>query len=195
MEPRNTPVQQQRILPSKGPGPGNSFRSLKAPAILVSLYIIYLVVFVVIPALVSDVGQWMGDPLPPIYRMIGAVVLFVVFSILILFLTFYRQGDAASSKRTGPPAVTVAETGPRQVPQTASIGDMRFKPVMDISKEVRRPEPSSEARMQGTVIAARPQVIVYPSDVGGGIYGDTFIRLSQNKVLRMRSMIVDESYL
>jgi hypothetical protein len=41
----------------------------------------------------------------------------------------------------------------------------------------------------------KPHIIEYPSDVEGGIYGDTFIELGNEKVLKLRTIVVKDIYL
>jgi hypothetical protein len=40
-----------------------------------------------------------------------------------------------------------------------------------------------------------PKVIEYPKEVEGGIYGDTFININDGKVLKLRTLVVEDIYL
>lgn len=41
----------------------------------------------------------------------------------------------------------------------------------------------------------KPKVIVYPSEVEGGIYGDTFIDIDEDSVIKLRTLVVEDIYL
>ncbi|WP_455392635.1 hypothetical protein [[Eubacterium] cellulosolvens] len=41
----------------------------------------------------------------------------------------------------------------------------------------------------------KPKVLVYPSEVEGGIYGDTFIKIDDDTVMKLRTLVVEDIYL
>lgn len=41
----------------------------------------------------------------------------------------------------------------------------------------------------------KPIIIEYPSEVEGGIYGDTFINLDEDRILKLRTLVVSDIYL
>jgi hypothetical protein len=41
----------------------------------------------------------------------------------------------------------------------------------------------------------KPSIIEYPSEVEGGIYGDTFIEIDQDDTLKLRTLVVEDIYL
>jgi hypothetical protein len=41
----------------------------------------------------------------------------------------------------------------------------------------------------------KPSMVEYPSDVEGGIYGDTFIDINSDTILKLRTLVVEDIYL
>jgi len=64
------------------------------------------------------------------------------------------------------------------------------------SKEVKEKVKSADIISPGTkAINVKPKVIIYPSEVEGGIYGDTFIEIDNDTVVKLRTLVVEDIYL
>lgn len=44
-------------------------------------------------------------------------------------------------------------------------------------------------------VKVKPKVVIYPSEVEGGIYGDTFIEIDDETMIKLRTLVVEDIYL
>ncbi|MBN1390604.1 MAG: hypothetical protein JXA22_08185 [Candidatus Thermoplasmatota archaeon] len=154
------------------------------PILVMAIYLVYLGVFIVAPKFVSRLDEELGSMFPPLWRLVGAVVLFIVFAIVLVVNLMTR------STPEPPVQQRIQVTKAANVPPLPQ-GPPRFKPVVTDKQPVKTPKPAGT----GVNIPARSQVIVYPQEVEGGIFGDTYIGIGTNKVLKLRSLVVEPEYL
>ncbi|MGA1819625.1 MAG: hypothetical protein ACMUHU_01305 [Thermoplasmatota archaeon] len=172
-----TPVQGSPPPPGKGSFP-------LFPIFALVLYVAYLGIFIIGPKFVSLLADEFDPIFPPLFRMVGAVVLFLVLAVIIglNLLSKPKPQEPVQPKAPGPKV-------PAAQPPQASPA--KFKPVVK-EPEVKKAAPIVK-RMEDEPV--RSQVITYPLEVEAGIFGDTYIGLSPNKVLKLRSLVVEPEYL
>ena len=127
-----------------------------------------------------------------------------------------RAGTSAGTKKsfdakpgeTGPTTMVTIETGDKPVefvPLTKEEGaPATEKPAAEAEGEIEK-EVTTEKKVDlkvADVVApaaakgkVKPEVIEYPLEVEGGIYGDTFIDIDDEIVLKLRSLVVKDIYL
>lgn len=174
--PKFTPVQG-------GPAPKNRSGIPVVPVIILVIYVVYFGIFMIAPKVLSQLSQEMDPVFPPLWRLIVAVLLFMVFgTILVLNLLYKKKPDLP----VRPTAPGQRSTGAPPDQQAAP----RFKPVVKEAPPAAMPAPERKTVEQ----PVRSQVIIYPQEVEGGIFGDTYIGLGPNKVLKLRSLVVEPEY-
>jgi hypothetical protein len=90
-----------------------------------------------------------------------------------------------------------SETGKVTIPSTVA-DSTKAKPSTDrISIDQGKPEPKPSESLAPSIKKdkGRPRIIEYPLEVDGGLYGDTFIELDNDTVLKLRTMVVKDVYL
>ena len=167
----------QQTLPPMGSTPKPRGGPSPFSFLLILLFIAYVVVFIILPQYTDVLPDTLLAGFEPLYRLVVAGVIFVVIA-LILILS--RSRKAPSQKRA--PAASSLVGGP---PGQGEV--KRFKPV---TPNVGGPEKA----MDGPVDTP-PKVFIYPKEVEGGIYGDTFISIDEKKVMKLRSLVVEPEYL
>ena len=186
-----TPVQRN-VVPQGPPPP--SKRSLPAFPIFASIvYAIYIGVMIIGPKFVTQLADELDPLIAPLWRLVGAGVLFIVLALIIVFTLVAKPGSSqvgppAAPKPAGPAPAVRVQTAPANAPPS------KFKPVTG-AQAPRKDEPPKPTPKKVEDERARSQVIIYPLEVEGGIFGDTYIELSKNKVLKLRSMVVEPKYL
>jgi hypothetical protein len=186
---RFTPVQRN-IPPSSTPQKeGEGFPML--PVFMVIIYILYVAVALIGPTVSSQIADELDPVFPSTYRVVAAGVLFVLFAMLIVWAVFFRK---PTEERT--PVQTAGQRPPTPMAPPAAPkanAPNKFKPVTKV------PEPKKEAPPRVDKVEVKkevkPKVILYPLEVEGGIFGDTYIQLSPEKVLKLRSMVVEPEHL
>jgi len=151
--------------------------------ILIILYAAYVVVLIVLPALTDLLPESLEGSFPSLYRFIVAAILFFVVGGAVLYILRGGSGSTPENKNPPgtPPDIRRAPPGPPPRPVT-SDGAPRFKPV-EKKEEQKKEEPGKEK-----------EIVVYPREVEGGIYGDTYIGIDENRMLKLRSMVVEPEY-
>ena len=172
-----TPVQGSPPPPAKSNAP-------IVPIIAVIVYVLYLGIFIVGPKFVSTMAEEFDPMFPPLWRLVGAGLLFVILAIVIITNLLSKPASATPA----PPKPLGTRVPPPSPPQATPP---KFKPVVK-EPEQRKPEVQVK-KVEDEPI--RSQVITYPLEVEGGIFGDTYIGLSPNKVIKIRSMVVEPEYL
>lgn len=177
------PFPQQRPL--------GGFRPPLLPAALVVLYLAYIGAMVLAPYFIEPYGKVIDGILSPLIRLILAVVLMIVFGGLMLKELF--QG-----KDQGPIAPDRSQV-PRAAPLVAGpvIGSAqpRFTPISGTGPGPVAP-PQTPTRVREIERGpSAPTIFTYPQDVEGGIYGDTYVQITPNKIIRIRSLVVDKRYM
>lgn len=186
-----TPVQRN-VVPQGPPPP--SKRSLPAfPVFAVIVYAIYLGVMIIGPKFITQLADELDPLIEPLWRLIGAGILFVVLVLIIIYNMIAKpkpdqEGHPTIPKPGGPPPGVRAKIPPVVAPTS------KFRPIAG-AQIPKKEEPPKPAPKKVKDEPARSQVVIYPLEVEGGIFGDTYIHLSPNKVLKLRSMVVEPEYL
>jgi predicted PurR-regulated permease PerM len=155
-------------------------RTSKLPMVLVLIFLVYLLVFLVVPEFVSDLEK-MLEPIPQIIRIVTAVVLFGIFLLMILSTAFSKAVDSIQ-----PPPV--------QIPTRQQVIGQQPSAVRTMEQPVRPPSQTVKpisAQATSQVKPSQPLIFTYPILVEGGIYGDTYIKITDGKTLKLRSMVVE----
>lgn len=186
-----TPVQRNAV--PRGPPPSGKKSIPAFPIFAVVVYAIYLGVMIIGPKFVTQLADELDPLIEPLWRLVGAGVLFVVLALIIVYNLMAKPSpdpqDPPRIPKPGPPSGVVrVQTPPAGAPLT------KFKPVGGPPSPKKEPIPKPEPKKVEDE-AAKSQVIVYPLEVEGGIFGDTYIQLSPKKVLKLRSMVVEPEYL
>ncbi|MGA1849061.1 MAG: hypothetical protein ACMUHB_06940 [Thermoplasmatota archaeon] len=186
---RFTPVQRNTGAPQAPQKQAGGFPML--PVFMVIIYILYVAVAMIGPKVSSQIADELDPVFPSTYRLVAAGVLFVLFAMVIAWAVFFRKPSReAIPPRTAGPNTPQVKAPP--VPPKADAST-KFKPV------VKPPEPKKEAAPPAKRVEEKketePKVIIYPLEVEGGIFGDTYIQLSPEKVLKLRSMVVEPEHL
>ncbi|MFW3145934.1 MAG: hypothetical protein ACMUIE_03895 [Thermoplasmatota archaeon] len=189
-----TPVQ--RSFPPQGPPPARGGFPI-APVVMVVAYLIYLGAAIVGPLFVEPLGEFADGLLEPLYRLIIAGILFVIFAVAIVYMAMAPSAPPGSPPGGAPP-------GRPGFPPPAPPGQQgKFRPVAppSFSPPVAAKQPSAPPKKEEPPIkkveAERkgPTLVVYPLEVEGGIFGETYIALSEAKVLKLRSMLIGPEHL
>ncbi len=160
------------------------------PALAVILYILYIAVAIIGPKVSGQLASELDPIFPSTYRLIGAGVLFVIFAIVIIWVVFLKPPAAPQPQRRPAPQGPGFKPTP---PKTGAQAPGKFKPV---SKPAHETKTASKPQVKvNEKKEIEPKVIIYPVEVEGGIIGDTYIKLSPEKVLKLRSMVVEPEYI
>ena len=180
--------------PIQGGDKGGSERGMGIAVFLTVLYIIYIAAFIIGPLYGGDyLGEELEERFPPLFRLIGSGLLFVLFA-AIIFFSLAKRGRGQSRPATGPQRQPLGTSAANSAPAAGgkekapfSSEERTFKPVTigaDPLKEGKKAEKKKEKR-----------IITYPKWTEGGIYGATYIDLGQEKTLKLRSLIMEPKYL
>ena len=77
------------------------------------------------------------------------------------------------------------------------------EPEQTDESEIKTTEPEIKSDIKSAEVVAKPvqsrkikpKIVEYPLDVEGGVYGDTFIDLNDERVLKLRTLVVKDIYL
>ncbi|HHD15693.1 MAG TPA: hypothetical protein ENK47_03185 [Euryarchaeota archaeon] len=167
------------------------------PIVLLLIYSLYVGAFILAPLYISSIGDALDDKIPPDIRLVIGGVLLALFLIILLY-KLLSGGDPA-----GRPSPAVR-------PRTGPAGEgSRFRPVQPRKtpaaprfKPPTQPPIEPAGRGKGTKPAPGPAkeeqkrtIITYPSEVEGGIYGETFIPVGSSRLVKLRSLVVEPEYL
>jgi hypothetical protein len=184
-EPRFPPVQGGPARP--GPAKQKSGKIPLLPIVLLVIYGIYIAVLIVAPAFSSDFEATLDGFFPPNFRVIVGGILLGAFA-LILVINLLDTGSRGPSRPVpAGPGGEVKKFKPVQPAQARAMPPSA--PPQAARKEPPPPQPAPH------IPAPKKQIIAYPSEVEGGIYGETYIELGQQKVLKLRSLVVEAEYL
>lgn len=152
---------------------------------LILIYLIYIGGAIVAPLFVAEVAEQVDPQFPPLYRFIGAIVLFVIFAVIGALIYRPRQ---APQQPPRPPQPTPRPPSPQPAAVKKPVQQVnKFKPVSQGAKPaVNKPEPAR---------SKEPKVFTYPAVVEGGIFGDTYIEVTDQKIIRIRSLVVEPGYM
>jgi len=182
-----TPVQ--RNVPPQGPPPQTKGKSPAMPIILLIIYAAYLGLMIIGPKFVSQLADELDPIVAPFLRWIGAGILFLVFAIMIMYSLLSKPKPAArQTPRPQQQAIVKAQAKP-----PGAAPPSKFKPITVKATEKKEKPLPPVKKVEDE--KARSQMIIYPVEVEGGIFGDTYIQLGQKKVLKLRSMVVEPEYL
>ena len=95
------------------------------------------------------------------------------------------EPDRAAADSEGSDLVGVALTKPKK--------DLTKTSTEDVKVEVEKDIPPASEAPKKSVIGAR--MVEYPLKIGGGLYGDTYIKIDKEKVLKLRTLLIEEHYL
>ncbi len=175
-QPANRPPPQT-VPPRRGPpgkprgGPG------PLPFLLILLFIAYVSVFMILPQYTDIVPETLLDGFEPMYRLAVAGGLFFVIAVLIMMLSRKKAPSRGRAQGFSAP-----------VGRSPQQGEVRkFKPVA--------PDVVSPGRATDGPVDTPPKVFIYPKEVEGGIYGETYISIDEKKVMKLRSLVVEPEYL
>lgn len=192
-DPRFPPVQGGPARP--GPNTSRSGKIPLLPIALLVFYGLYIGVLIIAPVLSKDFEETLDGFFPPNFRFIVGGILLGVFALILVLNLLDR------STPKGPPQIK------RTVPESEAN---KFKPVQPAQARIVTPSPqtststqvntpqAAQVKKDGPIPMPQPPkktIVTYPSEVEGGIYGETFIELGQQKVLKLRSIVVDAIYL
>lgn len=187
-----TPVQRSPGPPQKQANTRGDLPII--PVILILLYAAYLGVAIVAPLFIGSLADWMDGIMPPLFRVIGAAVLFGIFGGILFYLTFFAHVGSSPVRNPAPEQ--------RRVPTSRPPDPGRFRPVANAGSNSPKgsavQENKNEKGSEKKKIEKQketPAIISYPLEVEGGIYGDTYIKLSDKKLLKLRSMVVEPELL
>jgi len=186
---RFTPIQRNISSSSASPKPAEGFPML--PVFLIIVYVLYVAVAIIGPEASSQLADELDPVFSPTYRVVAAGVLFVLFAVLIVWKVFFGRSDP---KEQPAPPVRQTQQTVKAIPAAPMTGaSPKFKPVTRVP-EAGSETPKKENKAQEKK-EIEPRVIVYPLEVEGGIFGDTYIQLSPEKLLKLRSMVVEPEHL
>jgi len=176
-----SPIPQQR--------PSGGFQMPLLPAALVVLYLVYIGAMILAPYFIEAYGKVLDTILSPLVRLIIAVVLMVVFGALMFSdLLKGRSGEGPAPDRSQIPRAAPLGGGP-----VTGSAQARFTPVAGPGP-IAPPQTALRPREIERGPSA-PTIFTYPQDVEGGIYGDTYVQITQSKIIRIRSLVVDKRYM
>ena len=137
------------------------------PVLITIIYLALTAALMALPALVPSIGDAMDPIVSPVVRLIGMVILGVIFLLVII---------SSIAARTPSPAVDT--TSNAAVQQRVQAAPAQARPA------VQPPAPAKQAP------AAAPRTFVYPDMVEGGIYGDTYVKLQDGSTIKLRTQVV-----
>jgi hypothetical protein len=79
-------------------------------------------------------------------------------------------------------------------PVTSEEKALKVSEPESVKEDETTPE-STAAALSGIKDKSKSLTYVYPSDVDGGLYGDTFIELDSDSILKLRVLVVKDIYL
>jgi hypothetical protein len=155
------------------------------------MYLTYIGALIIAPYFVKPYGDSLDKVLPPLYRLILAVVLMVVFGGLLLHELIKGQ------KRGEGPQDTLPINRAAPLGRTPGQGSVepRFAPVPGTNIPPPTPPQTVQRVREVERPASAPNIFTYPLVVEGGIYEDTYIQLTPSKIVRIRSLMVDQRYM
>jgi hypothetical protein len=183
-----TPVQGN--VSPQGPPTQMKGSSPAIPIFLAILYAAYLGLMILGPKFVSQLADELDPKISPFLRLVGAGVLFIVFALIIVVNLLSKPKPLAPQPPRPSPQVGKGP-GPKA---PAGPPPSTFKPIA-AKIPAKKEEPPKPQPKKVEDESAGSQVIIYPVEVEGGIFGDTYIGLSPKKVLKLRSMVVEPEYL
>ncbi|MGA1822062.1 MAG: hypothetical protein ACMUIG_06015 [Thermoplasmatota archaeon] len=174
------PRQQGRPQP-----PPNGPKASPGPLILlIIIYVLYIGLAIIAPQFISDIADLIDPAIPALFRFIGAIVLFIILVLIGAFV--YRPREASPN----PPKPAQPVSKPPSRPPAPPVGKPspqvnKFKPVAPGTRPAPgKPEPEKTGQKE-------PKIFTYPSVVEGGIFGDTYIEVTDDKIVRIRSLVVE----
>lgn len=187
-DPRFSPVQNNPTR--QGPPKKDGFPIL--PVVLLAIYGIYAGLMLIAPIYVDPLNEAINGALDITARLAIGGVLLVLFIIIMI----YNMSEGSSGpQRKAPPGPPLRK--PPMAP--GQVQAKQFKPVVQPKPAqavpAAPPVKKEEAPAKAVSEIKKPLIILYPKEVEGGIYGDTFIHLTDSKTLRIRSMVVEPEYL
>ncbi len=155
------------------------------------LYLIYIGAMVLAPYFIEPYGKVLDGILSPLIRLILAVVLMVVFGALMLRDLLQGKGDELPP----PGRSQISRAAPLGAASVQGGAPPRFTPVPGPGPGPVTPQPTPPKPREIERGPSAPTVFTYPQDVEGGIYGDTYVQITQSKIIRIRSLVVDKRYM
>jgi len=189
-EPRFPPVQGGPARP--GPAKAKTGKIPMLPIVLLVVYGIYIAVLIVAPAFSKGFQDTLDGFFPPNFRIIVGGILLGAFALILLINLMDTGGSKApplKQRPSGPPG-EVKKFKPVQPAQAKAVPPNKAPPATPPPAPKKDTPPAKPQ-----TAAPKKQIIAYPSEVEGGIYGETYIELGQQKVLKLRSLVVEASYL
>jgi hypothetical protein len=192
-DPRFPPVQGGPARP--GPASRKTGKLPLLPIVLLVIYGLYIGVLIIAPALSKDLEETMEGFFPPNFRFIVGGILLGAFALIMVInlLDTGKPGAGPQLQSRPGPGGEVKKFKPVQPAQARTAPQSVKQP----SPPPKPPEKQVPARKSEPPVPPEPRKIeiTYPQEVEGGIYGETFIELGQQKVLKLRSLVVEARYL
>jgi hypothetical protein len=186
-----TPVQRSAV--PQGPPPQSKGGIPPFPIFAIILYAVYLGVMIIGPKFISTLADELDPMIPPLWRLVGAGLLFLILASIIV-ATLLKKPKTGQEGPPSPKGIPGPSPSTRTQSAPAGSAAAKFKPVMADRKSPKEETPKQVPKKVEDE-PPRSQVVAYPLEVEGGIFGDTYIQLSPNKVLKLRSMVVEPKYL
>ncbi len=177
------------------------------PLIALLMFIVLILVNLeMIPSFGWDLDTW---------RNFSMVVILLLIVVLICILPTgehaSKTSEPVTSKKSKKPVKTkpdtvvtvepveaAAETPVEFVPvkkEEAPSIKVKAEAVSETTKEKKETKPADIVAPAAKKDKIKPNIIEYPPEVEGGIYGDTFIEVNDELVLKLRTLVVDDIYL
>jgi hypothetical protein len=149
---------------------------------------VFIIILLFIVMILSVIGTVLGEPQRPAPASAGRPKPAADRGVVIEAVpeTAEVQADAAVDME---PAET-AKAAPAEKPKEIAMEVETIVEVKDIEKE-KKAEKAKEAAPDETA----GNILEYPEDVTGGLYGDTYIKVDKKRILKLRTLIVEDYYL
>jgi hypothetical protein len=146
--------------------------------VLLVVYIAIVALLIILPDHVDPLSKLL-EPVDTMTRFYIALTLGIAIAIIIMV------GIAAGMART--------EESPSRAEVTAQIQRKAPSQMPVAVAPVVRTADGTTPRIEQK--QGPPTVVVYPDLVEGGIFGDTFIRISSARTLKLRTLVVEPEHL
>lgn len=144
---------------------------------------IFIEILLIIGLILPVIGSLLGEPVPvsPTSSGTGDAGSVVIEAV----------GEEEKPKASASLAVELEEPSKKKT-DLAEAKKEEVEPVKTAPKaDVTAEERSEEEKVEITP----SNILLYPTTVGTGLYGDTYIKIDKNKILKLRTLLIEEYYL
>ena len=149
---------------------------------------VFIIILLFIVMILSVIGTVLGEPQRPAPAGAGRPRPAADRGVVIEAVpeTAEVSADAAVEVEAKAEAEPAAAGEPKELAMEVET----IVEVKDVEKEKK-----DEELKEAPTTAAAGNILEYPGKVTGGLYGDTYIKVDNKKVLKLRSLIVEDYYL